>query len=86
MVPGRATVIGLVDAVAPGHGVARVVLPRAHPDLIGVGWRDGHGSDRARILVGELVFVGNPVVRGLENDQFQDRIAPALSSSCYNVC
>src|SRR5262249_31491944 len=66
VLPGLAAVGGLVDAVAVGDAVARVVLAGAHPDDVPVRRRDGHGADGDGALVVELVLEGGAVIAGLE--------------------
>ena len=62
VLPGLAGVLGLVDAVAGGHGIAGRGLARADPDDIGVALRDGHRADRDRRF---LVEGGGPVQPGI---------------------
>ncbi len=64
--PGLAAVGGLVDAVAVGNRVARVVLAGADPDDIAVRRRHAHVADGHRGLVVELVLEGGAVVDGLQ--------------------
>jgi hypothetical protein len=53
VLPGLAAVDGFVDAVADGHGVARIAFTRADPDDVGTGLEDRHRADRGRRLVVE---------------------------------
>src|SRR5262249_1484328 len=62
VLPGLAAVGGLVDAVAVGDGVARVVLAGADPDDVPVRRRHGHVAYGYGGLAVELVLEGDAVV------------------------
>src|SRR5207237_8101015 len=66
VLPGLAAVGGLVDPVAVGDGVARVVLAGADPDDVAVGRCHADVADGDGGLVVELVVEGDAVVAGLE--------------------
>ena len=62
VLPGLAAVGGLVDAVAVGDGVARIVLAGADPDDVAFGRGDGDVADGDGGFVVELVLEGEPLL------------------------
>src|SRR5262249_42458733 len=66
VLPSLAAVGGLVDAVAVGDGVARVVLAGPDPDDVPVRLGDGDVADGNGAFPVELVLEGDAVVRRLE--------------------
>ncbi len=65
VLPGPAGVLGFVNAVAGGHGIARGRLAGAHPDDVGMALRHGHGADRDRLLQVERRRPGDAGIHGL---------------------
>ena len=66
VLPGLAAVGGFVDAVSTGHRVARIILPRPHPNDIRIGRRRANIADGDGRLTVELVLERDPVVDGFE--------------------
>src|SRR5689334_618260 len=64
--PGFAAVAGFVDAIAPGDGVARIVLAGADPDDIRITRSDGDTAEGDGRLEIEEVSEAVAVVDGLE--------------------